>query len=206
MGRCFIFGALDFSYMPYVPADGDCVIAADRGYDAAVAHGIEVDAVVGDFDSRGEAPDHPNVIGLNVRKDDTDVEHSMNVALGMGYRDFVVYGAVGGKLDHTVGNIAVAELAANSGGRAVFVGDDSSFTVIKDSSYSFDERESGRISVFSLSEVSRSVSVRGLSYGLDGAELKRAATLGVSNEFIGEPAEICVGDGTLLIIWDSEGE
>ena len=202
--RCFIFGALPVRSVAERPAEGDLVIAADRGCDVARSLGIEPDLVVGDFDSRGAAPTDCPVILLQVRKDDTDLEHAVSVALERGCRDFVVYGAVGGQLDHTLGNIAVAERIADAGGRAVFRGEDSSFTVIRNTSFRLPLRESGRVSVFSLSERSRGVTIRGLSYEADGVDLPRAATRGVSNAFIGSAAQVSVRDGALLIVWDSE--
>lgn len=203
-GRCFIFGALDTRCLYEKPGEGDRIIAADRGYDVAVSLGIAPDLVVGDFDSRGEAPKGVDVVRLNVRKDDTDTEHAVNLALEQGYRDFVIYGAAGGQLDHTLGNIAVAERIADRGGSAVFYGDESSFTVIRNSSFMLPESVGGRVSVFSLSEISRGVSITGLSYEVDNIDLPRATTLGVSNAFVGKDAEISVTDGTLLIVWESK--
>jgi thiamine pyrophosphokinase len=202
--RCFIFGALEVDRLSERPADGDCVIAADRGYDIALSLGIAPDLVVGDFDSRGSAPPGDNVVVLNIRKDDTDLEHAARIALERGYRDFVVYGAVGGALDHTMGNVAVAELIAKSGGRSVFYGDGLALTVICGGEYTLPARERGRVSVISLDGISRGVSIGGLSYELSGADLYRAFTLGVGNLFIGEQADISVTDGTLLIIWETE--
>ena len=200
--RCFIFGALPVDGLIEVPGKDDYVIAADKGYDVALSLGITPDLTVGDFDSRGEAPDAANLITLNVRKDDTDLEHADEVALGMGYRDFVVYGAVGGKLDHTLGNIAVAERIADRGGRAVFYGDESAFTVIRSGSFVLPVRGGGRVSVFSLSELSRGVTIAGLSYEADGIDLPRATTRGVSNAFVGRAARVSVADGALLIVWE----
>ena len=44
------------------PVQGDYVIAADRGFDSLVAYGVRPDLAVGDFDSLGHRPNHPNVI------------------------------------------------------------------------------------------------------------------------------------------------
>ena len=203
MNRCFIFGALPVDTLPEMPQEGDLVIAADRGYDVALSHGIAPDLVVGDFDSLGAVPQHDHVIRLNVRKDDTDLEHAVNIAAEKGCTDYVVYGAVGGALDHTLGNIAVAEMIAKRGGRAVFYGDESSFTVIRNGSVRLPVRDSGRASVFSLSELSRGVTIQGLSYEVENFDLPRATTRGVGNLFIGAPAEVSVTDGTLLIVWEN---
>lgn len=203
MSRCIIFGALPVRRMPEPPCPGDLVIAADRGCAVAQSLGVSPDLIVGDFDSLGEIPLGKNVIRLNVRKDDTDIEHAVNTALERGCTDFVVYGAVGGALDHTLGNIAVAEMIANTGGSAVFYSDDSSFTVIRNSAFQLPVRDEGRVSVMSLSEISHSVTIRGLSYEADGIDLPRATTHGVGNLFVGHRARVSVGDGTLLIVWES---
>ena len=204
MSRCFIFAALAVNDLPERPQEGDFVIAADRGYQVALSLGIQPELIVGDFDSLGEAPHDANVIRLNVRKDDTDLEHAVNISLEQGYTDFVVYGAAGGLLDHTLGNIAVAERIANKGGRAVFYGASSSFTVIRNASFSLPVKESGRVSIFSLSELSRGVTVRGLSYEAVRIDLPRVVTRGVGNLFVGAEAVISVEDGTLLIVWESD--
>ena len=202
-GRCFIFGALDVKTLTERPADGDYVIAADRGYAVARALGFMPDLVVGDFDSLGEEPDAAHIVRLNVRKDDTDLEHAVRLALDKGYRELIVYGAVGGALDHTLGSIAVAEIAANAGARAVFIGDDCAFTVIRSGAVELPMRERGRVSVLSLSEVSRGVTISGLSYEADGIDLPRATTLGISNAFVGGEATASVKEGTLLIVWET---
>ena len=203
MSRCFIFGALPVSYMPEKPESGDLIIAADRGYDVALSLGLTPDLTVGDFDSRGKAPDSGNIVLLNKRKDDTDVGHAVELGFEKGYTDFVVYGAVGGLLDHTFANVAIAHDIAERGGRPLFIGDEYSFTVIHNDSAMFSPRESGRISVFALSDTAKGVEISGLSYGAKGLDLPRTSHMGVSNEFIGKPAEISVADGALLIVYQS---
>lgn len=204
MKRCFIFGALPVGKLFEKPCEGDLVIAADKGYATVRQLGLCPNLVVGDFDSLGMIPEADNLVQLNVRKDDTDLEHAARLALEKGCDDFIIYGAVGGKLDHTLGNIAVAEMIALSGGKSLFYGDDSSFTVIRNCAITLPAYDSGRISVISLSAVSRGVSVSGLSYEAEGIDLPRAVTRGISNAFIGKPSRISVTDGTLLIVFDTE--
>ncbi len=54
------------------PSTGDFVIACDGGYSYCQQKGINADLVVGDFDSLGCAPEHPNVIVLKPEKDETE--------------------------------------------------------------------------------------------------------------------------------------
>ncbi len=201
-GRCFLFGALPVTRMPDAPDRGDYIIAADRGYDVAVSLGITPDLVVGDFDSRGSAPKVENLVRLPVRKDETDIAHALALAFDRGWRSFIVYGASGGKADHTFANIQLACDIARRGGRAIFYGE-TSFTVIRNASLTLPESSSGRVSVFSMTECSRGVVLRGLSYTMDGGTLSRYTPTGVSNAFIGKQAEISVRDGELLVMWQT---
>lgn len=198
--RCFIFGALEVECLPYLPAEGDLVIAADKGYETLKKLNITPNIIVGDFDSLGYIPKEANVEKLNVRKDDTDTAHAVDIGFERGFKEFIVYGGVGGKLDHSIANIQLARSIAKRGGRAVFIGDTESFTVIKDGSISFDESRTGRISVFSLSDESTGVSETGLSYALENATLTNDFALGVSNEFVGKKSEVSVKNGYLLIV------
>ena len=198
--RCFIFGALEVKCLPYLPAEGDLVIAADKGYETLKKLNITPNIIVGDFDSLGYIPKEANVEKLNVRKDDTDTAHAVDIGFERGFKEFIAYGGVGGKLDHSIANIQLAKSIAKRGGRAVFIGDTESFTVIKDGSISFDESRTGRISVFSLSDESTGVSETGLSYALENATLTNDFALGVSNEFVGKKSEVSVKNGYLLIV------
>lgn len=203
MNRCFIFGALPVQEMSEKPDPRDYIIAADKGYDVALSLGLVPDLVVGDFDSRGIVPDVDNLIQLKIRKDDTDVGHAVEIGFEKGYFEFVVYGAVGGLLDHTLANIAIAHDIAVKGGRSLFIGDDYSFTVLHDTELFIPSRDSGRISVFALGGTARGVSISGLSYELSDHTLPCTSHLGVSNAFIGKPSRISVTDGDLLIVWQT---
>ena len=70
---CYIVGAASLDGVRLSPRPGDYVIAADGGYRTLKARGIEPDFVMGDFDSLGYRPDHPNVETHPVMKDDTDL-------------------------------------------------------------------------------------------------------------------------------------
>ena len=204
MPRCFIFGALPVYELSEMPQESDLIIAADKGYERAVGLGLTPDLVVGDFDSLGEAPQADNIIRLNVRKDDTDVCHAVVLGFERGYSDFVVYGAVGGLLDHTLANIAIAHDIAARGGRALFIGEEYSFTVIHNGVLKLPHRESGRISVFALGGTANGVAIKGLSYEADGIDIPCTSHIGVSNAFIGKESEISVTDGDLLIVYQNE--
>ena len=197
--RCFIFGALKPKELCYIPGDNDLVIAADKGFEVLSEFDIVPDIIIGDFDSLGFVPEGKEVIKLPAVKDDTDIGYAIKYALNKGYSDFVIYGGIGGLFDHTYANIQLAAYVSKHGGRAIFVGDDYYVTAITDNSIHL-KGESKRVSVFAADTKVSGVTVKGLKYELENAELKSSFPLGVSNEFIGKDANISVKSGTLIIM------
>ncbi len=202
MSRVFIFGALTAKYLPETPEEGDLVIAADLGFERLKEISIKPDLLVADFDSMEEIPDFEPIIRLDQRKDFTDIACAINLGFERGFTQFVIYGGAGEKLDHSLANIQLCSDILSRGGSAVFYGDRESFTVIRES-FHFDRRQEGRLSVFSLTEESRGVTIKGASYEVESVTLYRRTPLGVSNAFVGREVDISVKDGELLIIWQT---
>ena len=202
MSICYIFGALDCSITDFNPNENDLIIAADGGYSTLKKLNIKPDLVVGDFDSLGEVPENENIIKHPVKKDDTDTLLAVKIGLEKGYKTFIIYGAIGGRLDHTVATIQTATFVAENGGIAYICDDNHTVTAIKNSSIKFKKTAKGYVSVFALSGIAKGVTIKGLLYELDNAEISPDFPLGVSNEFIGRDSEISVKDGILTIIYE----
>jgi len=197
---CYIAGAGDF-YPGFPPRRGHYVIAADAGYLKLREHGVTADLVVGDFDSLGSAPDHPNVIKVSPIKDETDLGLAVAAGLERGYGTFYINGGLGGRLDLTLANIQTLVWLSKRGARGYLVGDGANVTAVTDGSLSFDSRASGKISVFANGDQALGVTLTGLKYPLTDAMLTSDCPLGVSNEFIGVPAAVSVKHGTLIVMW-----
>ncbi|MCL2045867.1 MAG: thiamine diphosphokinase [Oscillospiraceae bacterium] len=198
--RCYIVGAGEYSAV-YTPEADDYIIAADGGYDSLMSRGIIPDLVVGDFDSLGMIPNHPNIYRTEVEKDDTDMVTAVEKGLANGCNEFLIDGCLGGRLDHTYANIQTLVYLAQNGARAYLLGDELIITAIFKETISFNSKAAGRISVFSSGNIATGVTINGLKYNLDNGQLSNDYPLGVSNEFIGSPANITVKDGTLIIMW-----
>ena len=204
MKKCVVVGAGDFFGLLIRPEEGDLIIAADGGYDHLKREKITPDIVVGDFDSRdGNIPDHPNVILLDVQKDDTDIAHAVGIGFERGYRDFRIYGGTGGRESHTIANIQMLTGLAEKGARAWLYGRDSEMTVIHNDTLVLPETAEGMVSVFSLSDRSEGVDILGMKYSMQDGVMTNNTALGVSNMLVGKEAHISVKNGTLLIIHES---
>lgn len=195
---CYIICALPQNQV-FSPQPGDLVIAADGGY--AHMGAIKPDLVVGDFDSLGYVPADEKVVRHPAEKDDTDTMLAARIGIERGYRAFVLLGGVGGRLDHTLANIQTLAFLRENGARAALIGDGETITMLQDESLRFRAGLSGIISVFSYGAVAYGVYERGLAYALTDATLTDTNPLGVSNAFTGEPAEVSVREGRLVVLF-----
>ena len=201
MKSCHIVGAGECNELIINKESGDLIIAADGGYAYLEKAGIKPDIAIGDFDSLNFSPVCEKVIKLNPIKDITDMYAAVNVGIEEGYSCFHLYGATGGRIDHTIANIQlIASLAQNK--MKAFIHDcNTVITAICNDSLEFSKENKGYISVFSHSEKCSGVYLKGLKYMLENAELTNTFPLGVSNEFIGEKSEIIIDNGTAIVTY-----
>ena len=98
-------------------------------------------------------------------------------------------------------NIQTLLFIKHNGGKGYIMDSDKMLMIAENEEIRFNVGNTGYISIFSLSEVSKGVTLKGLMYTLQNGELKNDFPLGVSNEFIiDEEACVSVEEGTLLIV------
>lgn len=200
--NCIIVGAGDFSGFVSAPdREKDLIIAADGGMNYLAACGVMPDIWIGDADSlEVELPECTQIVRLPKEKDETDMLAAALLALKAGCKTFHIYGGCGGRLDHTLANIALLDELSSHDATAYMYDKSSMMTVIRDGGISFPEGLSGMISIFSLADESKGITIRGLKYEIEDYNMKRSDSIGTSNEFVGRSAFIEVKSGALLIV------
>ena len=199
---CYLIGAGDLADVNITAADGDFIICADGGYKYKNLLGRECDMVVGDFDSLGSVPETQSKIVAPTEKDETDMMLAVNLGLEKGYSNFVIFGALGGERnDHSVANIQLLHYITSKGARGTIYHGDEVFTAFADGTLMLSADLKGYVSVFSLTDESRGVTIENLKYTLDGATLYSYMPIGVSNEFLGKESSISVEEGSLLVVY-----
>lgn len=202
MTTCALVGAAEFNadHFQEMDAQGafDYVIAVDGGLKHLESIGRSADMALGDFDSLGYVPEGMRVARFSAKKSKSDMELGLERARNMRYEDLFVYGALGGRLDHTFANLQLFAKYSERGAFVNAIGVTEAVTFVSGpDTFEMPAQESGTISVFSMTDESRGVFERGLAYELDDAVLSNRTSLGLSNEFIGEPVLIGVEQGTI---------
>ncbi|BBO85930.1 thiamine pyrophosphokinase [Desulfosarcina ovata subsp. sediminis] len=187
-------------------ADRDLIIAADGGLAHCRRWGVTPHVVVGDMDSidPGELADlektATEIIRHPVRKNETDLELALKLAIDRGAEEIAVLGALGARWDMTFSNVlllgaeflsrttvrlldGVHELCCLQGSRQIRLRG----------------RPGDLVSLLPISGNATGVSLKGLAYPLTDASLPFGTSHGVSNVFTGETASVTLKEGMLLV-------
>lgn len=201
MGKCLIFCAAEFDKLALPIGDEDYLLAADGGLRHLERLNLKPMGIIGDFDSLGYVPEGAQV--FPVEKDDTDAMLAARKGLELGFREFLFYGSLDGpRLDHTIANFQTLQFLADRGAKGWLIGRDYLITVVKEETISFPAEAEGALSLFCLGPDAEAITLEGLQYQLENAKLTCGFPLGVSNHFVGKPARVTVGKGSLLALWD----
>ncbi|MDE5654545.1 MAG: thiamine diphosphokinase [Clostridia bacterium] len=195
--RCVFVCNGEFSPNDFCVSEQDFVIAVDGGY-AYIKDLRRVDLAVGDFDSLGYIPEGIATLRHDPIKDYTDTYLAFEEAFNRGYDEFIVYGALGGRLDHTFANLQCAYSFAKKGVQVKLIGKDCVAEVITGKKI-IGGSKGQTFSLFSFDEV-RGVYIKNGKYPLVEAMLENTFPLGVSNELLDNDCEIEVKDGYALLI------
>lgn len=201
-GISYIVGAGENFGLDFIPTENDFVIAADGGYEVLTQAGICPNLVVGDFDSLGRIPKHENTVVLPTVKDVTDTWAAIELGKERGFTRFHLYGCTGGRFDHTLANIQTVAHVAEQGMECRLYSEHQVITALSGSTMTFGADRAGFFSLFAHTDTCKGVSIRGMKYELEEAELSNRFPLGVSNEFSGKESTVTVKEGIAIAVFD----
>ena len=203
MGRCVLIGAgeiKDYESAKALVNEDDTVVCADGGYVHAEKMGLEIDCVIGDFDS-SEKPDCFSTRILPVEKDVTDTFYCAQEFVNRGYTDFLLLGMSGGRFDHTYANIQTLCYLSNRNCNAVMIDETNKIYILKENEAIIHFTGYPNISFFSLFADVDNLEIKNAKYNLSSYKLKADDPLCVSNSFVDE-ADIFIkkSSGSLLVV------
>lgn len=196
---CAIISGGEFSTLTGIENAG-FIIACDKGFEYAKKHSVKPDLIIGDFDSfSGDLPKDIKKITLPREKDETDTMAAVGYAVNHGFDSILLFCALGGRLDHLLGNLQTAAFAADTGAFVKIIDDENEIYVFSGSEISIPKKEGFSISLISLSDKCENVNLCGGKYSLDNAVLTNTSTLGISNEWAGD-ISVSLKSGVLAVI------
>ncbi len=181
--------------------NGDFIICADNGYSFAKDNGIIPDVIIGDFDSiKIDLPSDIETITLPIEKDVTDTLACVKYAINKGFKEIIIIGGIGGRLDHTMANLQCLLYGRSLGIAITLLDSNNIVTLHFPSEITIKKEENFKLSLFSFSDVCEGITTNGLKYKLVDDKLSQGFPLGISNEFTDEVASVRFETGILLLI------
>ena len=182
------------------------LIAADGGSRHCQAQKIIPDVLIGDLDS--SEPDlvanwkgkGVEVIQYPADKDQTDLELALLLAQERGAEEILVYGAVGGRLDMTFGNLILLAHPQLNIPITLVCGDEEVHLLRQGDSLVVEGSPGDTLSLLPLHPEGAKVSVQGVLYPLDGEKLEFGLTRGISNQLMQDQALIKLESGLVAVI------
>lgn len=182
----------------------DTILGVDRGIDALYHGSIVPDRIIGDFDScRKDILEYFEGKGVAIttfpsKKDMTDTELALVEAIRLGLDEVIVLGAMGTRIDHTLGNLMVMSrygkdihlCVMDINNRIQWVYD--KCTILK-SDYKY-------VSLVPTTQEVTEVNFIGVKYPLKMATLIQSSSYGISNEIIESEAKLSIKEGILMVV------
>ena len=202
--RCVIIGAspdTEIAVLKREISSDDYVICADGGYDYAKEAGIVPQLIVGDFDSTILDKDVKcEVITLPTRKDDSDMMVCVKEGVKRKFKVFSLFGATGGRPDHTYANISALLYLAKNGCIGSIEDSKYRYLMLKKGTVKIRNESGKKFSIFPFGCPECRVTLKGFEYEIEMYLLNATLPIGVSNKVVSDEALVSVHYGTALVI------
>lgn len=187
------------------------IICVDKGLESIRKIGRKPDYIIGDFDSANPSQvleweesfcgEEEKFIRLNPVKDETDTHAAILFALQHGAETIYIFGAMGGRMDHFLGNVNLLMIPLKQGVEAYLV-DEQNRICLKDQGFTITREEcfGTYISFLPMTEKVTHVTMRGFRYEVEDITMTIGTSLGISNEVAKDSAAIEWEDGIFIVV------
>ena len=181
--------------------ESDFIIAADGGTRHALALGLTPNIIIGDLDSLNveRLTFNAEIIQSPADKNETDLELAFQHALTLNPEQIIILAALGGRLDQTLGNIALVSNVQRSTSN-VRLDDGIEEVFFCRDEYTIKGTSGDIISLIPWQGEVTGIVTTGLKWTLQNEILYPQKTRGISNEMMNDTATIQIKSGLLLII------
>ena len=179
------------------------IICADGGANSAKKIGIIPNFIIGDLDSISLLTlkyfkDKSTIIQIK-RQNDTDVEKCLKFVIKKGFKEAILLGVTGDRLDHTICNLGIVIKFFNK--IKIYLTAESSFLNSINNDTIIKSKIGETISIYAFDKNTRITSI-GLKYQLNKAALPFGVRESTSNVSISDKVKLKVSGGIIFVIRD----
>ena len=183
----------------------DFIIAADKGSECLYRYNITPNLLLGDFDSTKKEileqirSQVEEILEFPPEKDYTDTEIAIIEAIKRGAKKIYLFGAIGSRMDHTLGNIGLL-LTTKKKGVMLEIIDDNNRLYLGENNMMLYGKYGENISFHALCDKVINFKIKGAKYNLESYDMGLLDPRAICNEFVETPIEISYETGEILII------
>jgi thiamine pyrophosphokinase len=198
-------GDQSFFQKKIVRMENYLIICCDGGVRYLQQTGIKPDVIIGDMDSidpaklASYAEQGVKILKYSANKDFTDTELALDYAIGLKPEIIYIWGALGGRIDHTLSNLFLLIKGKDALIETYLIDEYCEVFLLK-GNLTFDKSAGQTVSLIALSPQVEGITLRGFLYPLVDATLRMGETRGVSNVIEGDDATVSARSGNLLVI------
>lgn len=183
----------------------DVIIAADGGLKHLEKMNVPPNLIIGDFDSIESLSYYEALFPLaevrtfEVRKDYTDSELAVRIALEYKPELVTLIGVTGTRLDHTFGNLSLLKILYEAGVEGVIIDDHNEIRYIE-RELNLKAEIGTNMSIVPLSDRVTGITLEGFEYPLNDATLEFGSSTGISNVFARTRGKIVIKTGRAFVL------
>lgn len=184
----------------------DVVYCCDGAAEFAKQAEIKIDILLGDMDSisvdtlKFFENSNIEIIKLPTEKDATDTQFAADLAAQKGANEIIFLGAVGSRIDHSLGNMHILERLFKIGISAKLIDDNNIIYIIGEGRNEILGEKGKEVSILSVKGSVFINSTEGLYYPIKDRALFLEEPLGISNVFLSDKAYVDVKSGEAFIL------
>ena len=183
----------------------DLVLAADGGYRTAKKMNLDIDVLLGDFDSitseeiKEAESKGIKTISFPTDKDKTDGELAVDYAISEMSEELVILGSFKEELDHALGNLFLLFKIDKVGIKSKLLTQKYEIELIN-SEKEYLEKQGHELSLIPVSEIVEDLNIEGSHYNLTNVKVEMGQTLTLRNIIIDKKAKVYFKKGKVLSI------
>ena len=183
----------------------DLVLASDGGYRTAKKMGLNVDVLIGDFDSitsedlKEAKKKGIKIISFPADKDKTDGELTVDYAISLGSKEILILGSFKEELDHALGNLFLLFKVDKVGIISKLITQLYEIELIN-SEKEYIGKVNQELSLIPVSDTVEGLNIEGSKYNLKNVKVEMGQTLTLRNVIIDQNAKVYLKKGKVLSI------
>jgi thiamine pyrophosphokinase len=181
------------------------IICCDGGARHLQELGLKPDIIIGDMDSiepaqlKSYSTQGVKIIKYPTEKDFTDTELALDYAMGLEPTAVYIWGALGGRLDHTLANVFLL-IKGKKASIKTYLIDEYCEAFVIDQEAAFSGAQGQAVSIIAITEKVVGITLKGFLYTIKNAALTMGESLGISNIINDACAIIRIQSGSLLVV------